>query len=462
MRSLALLLALSLFAAACGENSIETVSDPTDVVTDVSADPNPTTPEQPDDPEPIASARGVTPDTIRVGIAAIDWDRLAELGVRFGRTSSADLYVAALESINDRGAIFGRLLEPYPELFLPVGSVDFDAACSRLAEDEEIFVVIGQALEDQVLCFTQLNDTAAVLVSGMTDSLVGRSDAPYATIWASLEDQADSVVENVAAAGVLAGAIVLLSQVGLRGMWFGGGRRSRRSEGEGGGGAQAIIMVVAIVLMILAPIMAQLIYFAVSRKREYLADASAASFTRYPEGLASALEKISRAPSKLASANKATAPMYIINPLARDGKMAANGSSTHPPIDERVTTALCMVHQRYSTNTFPSWRLAQPFRMVAHNGEINTLSGNRHRMLGRQRHLACEALGDDLADDLGVPRGRDHDRAARGHQAKEGVHAAHVVRQEEDEGTMSSPLVAKLLQQKLRVVQDDLGLAFGA
>ncbi len=135
-------------------------------------------------------------------------------------------------------------------------------------------------------------------------------------------------------AGVLAGAVVLLAQVGMRGMWFGGGRSRRREGGEGGG--QAIIMVVVIVLAILAPIMAQLIYFAVSRKREYLADASAATFTRYPEGLASALEKISASPAKLASANKATAPMYIINPLARDGKMAANGTSTHPPIDERV------------------------------------------------------------------------------------------------------------------------------
>jgi heat shock protein HtpX len=135
-------------------------------------------------------------------------------------------------------------------------------------------------------------------------------------------------------AGVLAGAVVLLAQIGMRGMWFGGGRSRRREGGDGGG--QAIIMVVVIVLAILAPIMAQLIYFAVSRKREYLADASAATFTRYPEGLASALEKISASPAKLASANKATAPMYIINPLARDGKMAANGTSTHPPIDERV------------------------------------------------------------------------------------------------------------------------------
>jgi heat shock protein HtpX len=136
-------------------------------------------------------------------------------------------------------------------------------------------------------------------------------------------------------AGVLAGAVVILAEVGLRSMWFGGGR-SRRREGGEGGGAQAIIMIVAVLLMILAPIIAQLIYFAVSRKREYLADASAASFTRYPEGLASALEKISQAPAKLASANRATAPMYIINPIARKDHMAANGTSTHPPIDERI------------------------------------------------------------------------------------------------------------------------------
>jgi heat shock protein HtpX len=140
-------------------------------------------------------------------------------------------------------------------------------------------------------------------------------------------------------AGVLVGAIVIIAEVGMRGMWFGGGRsRSRRDSG--GEGGNAIMAVLAIVMMILAPILAQLIYLAVSRKREYLADASAATFTRYPEGLASALEKISRAPHTLGSANKATAPMYIVNPLKRAGKMgakmAANSTSTHPPIDERV------------------------------------------------------------------------------------------------------------------------------
>ena len=65
--------------------------------------------------------------------------------------------------------------------------------------------------------------------------------------------------------------------------------------------------------------------------------------------------------------------------------------------DPRVTTALAVVHQRYSTNTFPSWRLAQPFRMIAHNGEINTLRGNMHRLQGYEKAMACPALGDDLS-----------------------------------------------------------------
>ena len=139
-------------------------------------------------------------------------------------------------------------------------------------------------------------------------------------------------------AGVLMGAIVLLADVGLR-SWFWGGGRSRRSSDSGGGQAQAIMMIVAVVLMILAPILARLVYFAVSRRREYLADASSAAFTRYPEGLASALEKIAAAPpEKLRGVSRATAPMYIVNPLAAASKKrdAASLTATHPPIAERV------------------------------------------------------------------------------------------------------------------------------
>ena len=137
---------------------------------------------------------------------------------------------------------------------------------------------------------------------------------------------------------VLLGTIVILAWYASRIMIYGailGGGRSRRSGG-GGGQGQIIIFVVAIALMIIAPILAYLIYFAISRKREYLADASAAQYTRYPEGLASALEKLSQSTHKLETANNATASMFIINPLKRSERAAADLSSTHPPISERI------------------------------------------------------------------------------------------------------------------------------
>jgi len=139
----------------------------------------------------------------------------------------------------------------------------------------------------------------------------------------------------MAITGVLLGTIVILAWYATRFMFLGGMGRSRRSSSSGGGG-QLIVLVVAIVLIILAPIMAQLIYFAISRKREYMADASSALYTRYPEGLASALEKIAASTTQLKSANQATAPMYIMNPFRKEGRAASNLTSTHPPISERI------------------------------------------------------------------------------------------------------------------------------
>lgn len=137
-------------------------------------------------------------------------------------------------------------------------------------------------------------------------------------------------------AGMMLGAISLMAEVFTRSLWFGGGSRYRSKSSKNSGQAQLIIMVVAIALAILGPMMAQLMYFAISRKREYLADASAVRLTRYPEGLASALEKISNTNLDLNSANKITAPMYIINPLKKKGMQISNLSSTHPPITERI------------------------------------------------------------------------------------------------------------------------------
>jgi heat shock protein HtpX len=135
---------------------------------------------------------------------------------------------------------------------------------------------------------------------------------------------------------VLLGTIVILAWFGSRMMLFGGVRGGRRSSGGGGGYATLIIIAAAILLMILAPIAAQLIYYAISRKREYLADASGALYTRYPEGLASALEKIAGSTQELKTANQAFAPMYIINPFRNKGRAASDLTSTHPPISERV------------------------------------------------------------------------------------------------------------------------------
>jgi len=151
----------------------------------------------------------------------------------------------------------------------------------------------------------------------------------------------------VTLAGVMLGTIVILSQLLVRGMFYGSlGSRRRYSGGGGGGQGRAILMLIAIVAAILAPIMAQLLYFALSRRREYLADAGAARLTRYPEGLASALEKLAndRNP-QLAAANKATAPMYIVNPFKKAAGMKLSDlTSTHPPISERVKILRNMSH----------------------------------------------------------------------------------------------------------------------
>lgn len=148
---------------------------------------------------------------------------------------------------------------------------------------------------------------------------------------------------------VLLGTIVILAWYGSRFLIFGSMTGSRRSSKQGGGGqAQIIILVAALVFMILAPIMAQLIYFAISRKREYLADASSALYTRYPEGLASALEKLGASAGQLKSANQATAPMYIINPFREKGMRANDLSSTHPPISERIRILRAMAGASFS------------------------------------------------------------------------------------------------------------------
>jgi heat shock protein HtpX len=129
---------------------------------------------------------------------------------------------------------------------------------------------------------------------------------------------------------VLVGTVVLLSDWMLRSLWYGRRRRSSR------GGGHPILLLIGLVFVILSPLIAKLMQMALSRRREFLADSSGALLTRYPDGLASALEKLGADTEPLEVANKATAHLYIVNPLAEHrGRMNAL-FRTHPPIEERV------------------------------------------------------------------------------------------------------------------------------
>lgn len=139
--------------------------------------------------------------------------------------------------------------------------------------------------------------------------------------------------------GIMVGLIALVSDIGLRTMRFGSFGRSRKSssDSKGGGGAAIIIFIIMIVFLILAPIAAQLVRFAVSRQREYLADATSVQLTRNPVGLIGALEKLGAGETKGPEiGNRATQHLFIVNPLKNFGENASALFATHPSIAERV------------------------------------------------------------------------------------------------------------------------------
>jgi heat shock protein HtpX len=139
---------------------------------------------------------------------------------------------------------------------------------------------------------------------------------------------------------VMVGFVALLSDLFLRSQMWGGGRSRNNNAG-------ALLLVVGIILAILTPIAATLIRLAISRKREFLADASGALLTRYPEGLASALKKISATPTTMRGANNATAHLFISNPF---GSKSTSGFHklfmTHPPAEERIKALINLTHDQ--------------------------------------------------------------------------------------------------------------------
>ncbi len=141
----------------------------------------------------------------------------------------------------------------------------------------------------------------------------------------------DMLLSTVAV--VLVGLVSIVADMLLRASFFGGGRSNDRDNGSNG-----LLMILGIVAAILAPIAATLLQLAISRKREFLADASGALLTRYPEGLASALEKISQHGRPMQKQSSAIAHLYIANPegSGKFAKKIGNLFSTHPPVEERI------------------------------------------------------------------------------------------------------------------------------
>ena len=138
---------------------------------------------------------------------------------------------------------------------------------------------------------------------------------------------------------VLVGVVVLIADIGTRAIFYGGRGRSR--SGRGGGAVQLVIILVALLLALVAPLLAKLIQLAVSRQREYLADASAARMTRYPEGLARALDALAADTEPMHEASRATAHLFIVQPMMASGRRAGGEGtsmwSSHPPIAERIS-----------------------------------------------------------------------------------------------------------------------------
>jgi heat shock protein HtpX len=150
---------------------------------------------------------------------------------------------------------------------------------------------------------------------------------------------------------VLVGTIVMLADIFRQMLWFApsGGRsrndRDRGKGGDGGGWLVLVLIVLGVILAIIAPLLAHLIQLAVSRQREYLADASAVELTRYPLGLANALRKIDGDPAVLQHANRGTAHLYIANPIKKFADWSDSVFSSHPPMQDRIRRLAGLVHQ---------------------------------------------------------------------------------------------------------------------
>jgi len=259
--------------------------------------------------------------------------------------------------------------EDHPRLWNVVEEMKI---ASQLEKMPDVYIIDDPAL-NAFATGRDINHASVAITSGLLQKL--NRDELQGVIAHEISHVKNRDVLLMAWCSILLGSIVILSYYGSRVMMFGGGG-SRRSSNSNSGGGAAIIMILALVFMILAPIFAQLVYFAISRKREYLADASAALYTRNPEGLAAALEKLATSSTPVKNANQATAPMYIVNPFK--ARNLNDLTSTHPPLQERIRILRAM---------------AGNASLSAYNQAFAQVKGRRSGIIGAQ----TAALAGDMA-----------------------------------------------------------------
>lgn len=253
---------------------------------------------------------------IGAGIAGIVW--LVMIGVTFAAGDRMLLASARAYPIEKRH---------HPVLWNTVEEMTIAAGLSRMPK---VYIIEDDA--PNAFAVGRKPETASVAV---TTGLLARlnRDELQGVVAHEIGHIVNLDVRFMTIASISVGGIVMLSDLFWRSLFHGGGRRLGGRRGGFGKGALPLI-VIAIVLAIIAPFIARILYFACSRGREYLADASAARYTRYPEGLASALEKIAAKARPLKETNRALAPLFIVCPL--QSAMAFNFFSTHPPIERRI------------------------------------------------------------------------------------------------------------------------------
>ncbi len=225
--------------------------------------------------------------------------------------------------------------EDFPRLYNIVEEMTIAAGLPKVPR---IYVIHEKA--PNAFAFGRGDNASVAVTTGLLD-LMNR-DELQGVVAHEIGHIRNKDVEFMTLAAVMLGTIIVLADMGARLVRLGaaiadsgGSRRSSRSGSAGGAGAAMLIaVVIGLILMIVGPFLAQILYFASSRRREYLADASAAVFTRYPEGLASALEKIAFSGRRFISEpNRAVVPLFIVNPFERG---LTGLFSTHPPVEKRI------------------------------------------------------------------------------------------------------------------------------